>query len=185
MNAATPPSEAVPPEKWHALDSCWRSIVGLEANVESLRLTMESLRGEMERAFNQSLGFDERLHASPADVAQWNSAKNRLHYALPKAREFTHRASLALTGAERKRLGELHQNHIAPRVPFPRMDQELEHLEHLLKDRQVLLAQGNAAQQECRSALAGVEGALSTLRRNAADNARRKASAERTKGGRH
>ena len=134
-------------EKWHALESAWRAILMVEASIETLRLSMDGLRGEMDGAFNRQMSFDERMNAMQADVAQWTAAKNRIHDATPKTREFVHRATMALTGAERKRLGELHKSHIEPRIPFPEMDAERERLEHLLKDRQVLLAQGNAANQ--------------------------------------
>jgi chromosome segregation ATPase len=168
--------QEVPLEKWQALDSCWNTILGLEAGIETLRISMEGLRGEMERAFHHSLTFEERMNALQADVGQWTSAKNRMHYALPKVREFIHRATWAAAAPERKRLGELHKNHIEPRVPFPEMDRERERLEYWLKDRQVFLAQGNAAALECRGILAEIQRALGTLQRNAADNARRKAA---------
>lgn len=161
-------------ERWQGLDASWRAILGLEASIESLRLSMESLRVEMDGAYNRSLAFEDKLNALQADVAQWNTAKNRIHHALPKVREFVHRATWASGAPERKRLGELHKNHIEPRVPFPKMDQEREQMEHLLKDRQLLLAQGNAVNQDCRGILADIQRALSTLQRNAADNARRK-----------
>ena len=172
----------VPPEQWQALEALWKTILGLEAGIETLRQNTEGLRAEMEAAFKKSLTVEEKVHALQADVAQWNRAKSRIHYALPKAREFIHRATWALGVPERKRLEELFRNHIEPRIPFPQMDKEREQLEHLQKDRQVLSAQGNSVCQECRGILAEVQRGLSTLQRNAADNARRKRSAGREKG---
>jgi hypothetical protein len=174
--------QEVPPERWQALDALWKGILGLEASIEALRLSMEGLRAEMEAAFKKSLTVEEKVHAVQADVAQWNKAKNRIHYALPKVREFIHRATWASGVPERKRLGELVSDHIEPRIPFPRMDEERERLEHLQKDRQVLFAQGNAVCQECRGISAEIQRALSTLQRNAADRAREKRSAARDKG---
>jgi uncharacterized protein YoxC len=172
----------VPPEKWQALDACWRTILGLEASIDSLRQSMEGLRAEMEAAFKKSLTVEEKIHALQADVAQWNKAKNRVHYALPKVREFIHRATWATAVPERKRLEELVRKHIEPRVWLPEMDRVRERLEHLQKDRQVLFAQGNAVCQECRGLTAEIQRALSTLQRNAADRARQKRSAGREKG---
>ena len=90
------------------------------------------------------MAVEDKLHALQADVAQWNKAKSRIHYALPKVREFIHRATWAVAVPERKRLEELYKNHIEPRIPLPDLDRVREQLEHLQKDRQVLFAQGNA-----------------------------------------
>jgi hypothetical protein len=178
--AGGPP--AVPPEQWQALDALWKAILGLEAAIDALRLGMDGLRIEMEAAFKKSLTVDEKVHCLQADVSQWTKAKNRVHYALPKAREFVHRATWATAVPERKSLGEVVQAHIEPRVPHPEMDRVRERLEHLQKDRQVLFAQGNAVSQECRVILAEIQRAASTLTRNAADRARQKRSAGREKG---
>lgn len=55
-------------------------------------------------------------------------------------------------------------------------------LDHLQKERQGLFAQGNSVSQEWRSILGEIQRALSTLQRNATDNARRKREAQRQKG---
>ncbi len=172
----------VPPEKWQALETCWKAILGLEASIESLRLSLDGLRAEMEAAFRKSLTVEEKVHALQADVAQWTKAKSRVHYALPKVREFIHRATWAAGAHERKRLEDLFRNHIEPRVPFPQMDHEREQLEHLQKERQVLFGQGNTVSQECRGILADIQRALGTLQRNAADRARKERSTRREKG---
>jgi uncharacterized protein YoxC len=170
------------PEKWQALEAVWKTILGLEASIDTARLGMDGLRAEMEAAFKKALTVEEKLHALQADVAQWNKAKSRIHFAVPKVREFIHRATWALAIPERKRLEEIVRHHIEPRVPLPEVDKVREQLEHLQKDRQVLFAHGNAVYQECRGILADVQRALSTLQRNAADNARRKRDAKRQKG---
>lgn len=175
-------SEQLPPEQWQALEALWKTILGLEASIDSSRLGMEGVRGEMETAFRRSMTVEEKVHGLQSDVAQWNKAKNRVHYALPKAREFVHRATWAVATPERKRLEEIVKNHIEPRVPLPDVDQVREQLEHLQKDRQVLFAQGNAVLQECRGIIAEIQRAAGTLQRNAADNARRKREASRQKG---
>ena len=179
MNSSEP---EVPPEKWQALEALWKAILGLEASIEVLRISMDGLRSEMEAAFKKTLSVEEKVHALQADVAQWNKAKSRVHYALPKVREFIHRATWATGVPERKRLEELFRNHIEPRVPFPQMDEAREQMEHLQKDRQVLFAQGNTVSQECRGISGEIQRALSTLQRNAADRARQKRSAGREKG---
>ncbi len=172
----------VPPEKWQALEALWKTILGLEVGLESSRLSMEALRVEMEAALRQSLTVEEKLHALQADVAQWNKAKSRVHYALPKVREFIHRATWAAGVPERKRLEEVVKSHIEPRVPLPQLDDVREQMEHLQKDRQVLLAHGNSVALECRAILAEIRRTLGVLQRNAADRARQKRSAGREKG---
>jgi uncharacterized protein YoxC len=164
----------VPEAKWQALESRWNAILGLEASVDTLRISMEALWSELEAASRQTLTVDVKVNALNADLAQWNKAKSRIHYALPKVREFIHRATWAAGTPERKKLGELYENHIRPRVPFPQMDQVAGQLEGLLKDRQGLAAQGASVYQECKSLSADVQGALRTLQSNAAANAIKK-----------
>jgi hypothetical protein len=171
-----------PLETWQALEALWKTILGLEASIDNSRLGMDGIRSEMESAYRKTLGVEEKLHALQADVAQWNKAKGRVHYALPKVKEFIHRATWALAVPERKRLEEIVKNHIEPRVPYPELDRVREQLEHFQKDRQVLFAQGNAVYQECRGIVGEIQRALSTLQRNAADRARAKRSAKREKG---
>ena len=174
--------QEVSPETWQALDALWRSVLGLEASIDTLRLGLEGLRIELEAAFRKTLTVEEKVHALQADVAQWTKAKNRIHFALPKVREFIHRATWASAAAERKRLEELVRTHIEPRVPLPELDEVRAQLGHLQKDRQVLFAQGNSVYQEGRGILAEIQRVVSTLQRNAADRARQKRSAGREKG---
>jgi hypothetical protein len=172
----------IPEAKWQDLEARWKAILGLEASVETLRISMEALRAEMEASSSRALGAEEKLHALNADVAQWNKAKSRALYALPKAREFIHRSIWATGTPERKKLEELFKNHIRPRVPCPQMDQVVEQLESLLKDRQVLSAHGVSVYQECKSISADVQGALRTLLSNAGANATKKRGATGARG---
>lgn len=172
----------IPLEKWQALDALWSAIMGLESGIDAARLGMDGLRSEMDAAFKRPLAVEEKLNALQADVAQWTKAKSRVHHALPKVREFIHRATWAQAVPERKRLEEIVKAHVQPRIPVPDVDKVREQLEHLQKDRQVLLAQGNAVQQECRGILGEIQRAVATLQRNAADRARQKRSSGREKG---
>jgi hypothetical protein len=187
-----PPSRAVAPEesgeteipesKWQGLEARWKSILGVEASIDALRNTMEALRAEMEAELKRKLTTEEKGHALSSDMAQWNKAKSRVHYALPKAREFIHRSTWAAGMPERKKLGELYKNHIQPRLPFPQMDQVVEQLESLLKDRQILSAHGVSVYQECKSISADIQGALRTLQSNAAARASKKRGATEARG---
>jgi hypothetical protein len=172
----------IPPETWQALEGRWKAILGVEAGIDALRQSVEAVRAEMEAEARKAIGVEEKVHALQADVAQWNKAKSRVHYAVPKAREFVHRATWAAGVPERQRLEELYRAYIQPRVPFPDPAAELERLDHFQKARQVLAAQGAAVYQECRGILADVQRALGTLRRNAADRATQKRRAGREKG---
>jgi hypothetical protein len=174
--------EDASPEKWQALEATWRAILGLEATIDALRLGMGGLGSEMETAFKRSMTVEEKVNALQSDIAQWNKGKSRVHYALPKLREFIHRATWASAAPERKRLEELVQQYIEPRIEFAERDETREQLGHLQKDRQVLLAQGNAVNQEGRGILAEIQRAFSTLQRNAAERARKQKDARRTKG---
>jgi hypothetical protein len=175
---AVAPNEGCEPEvpeaKWQDLEARWNAILGVEASMDTLRISMEGLRAELEAASRKTLTVDEKVHALNADVAQWNKAKSRVLFALPKVREFIHRSTWATGTPERKKLEELFKNHIRPRVSFPQMDQVVEQLENLLKDRQVLSAHGVSVYQECKSISADVQGALRTLQSNAAANATKK-----------
>lgn len=169
----------VTPEQWQALDGLWKAILTLEANIETTRQSANGLRSDMEREFRQTLTVEEKLHASQADIGEWNRAKNRLHFALPKVREYIIRATWAATAPERKRLEEVVKAHVEPRVPLPDAGKVREEMEHLQKARQVLYAQGTSVQQECRGLTADTQRALGNLRRNAANAARKKKDARR------
>ncbi len=157
----------IPQEKWQDLEARWRAILGLEANIDALRLRMDTLRVELESAIKKSLTPDERVHALNADVAQWNKAKSRAHFSLPKAREFIHRATWADGAPEKKRLEEIVKNYIQPQIPFPELHKVPEQIEYLHKLRQVLSTQGTAVFQECHTVLANIQSALRTLQSNA------------------
>jgi hypothetical protein len=172
----------VPPEQWQALEARWKSILGQEAGVESLRATLDGIRAQMEAAFKHPLNVEEKVHALQYDVAQWNKAKNRIHYALPKVREFIHRATWSLGIPERKKLEAIIKDYIEPQVPFPELNQVPDLMDFLQKDRQVLAAQGTSVATECRSILAEIQRALSTLQRNAVARARASRDAKREKG---
>jgi hypothetical protein len=172
----------IPSEKWQDLEARWKSILGLEATVDTIRIGMEGLRAEMEASSKHTLKTEEKLHALRADVAQWNKAKSRVHHAMPKVREFIHRSVWALGAPERKKLEELYKNHIRPQIPFPQMDKLLGQLENLQKDRQVLSALGATIYQECKSIVADVQGALKMLQSNAAAKANKRRGATGPKG---
>ncbi len=172
----------IPLEKWQELEARWNAILGLEATIDGQRQRMEGLRTEMESAFRKTLTADEKVHALNSDVAQWNKAKGRVHYALPKMKEFIHRATWAMGTPERKKLEELFKEHSPPPGPIAEMDKVPAQLEFLLKDRQVLSAQGVAVLQECQGISAEIQGALRTLQSNAAANIRKNLGAARKKG---
>src|SRR5215510_11616375 len=113
--------DKVPEVVWQDLEARWNSILGLEASIDRLRISMESLRSELESSRGRQLKSEEKFYALNADVAQWNKAKSRAHHALPKMREFIHRAVWALGAPERKKLDELFKTCIEPRVPCPEM----------------------------------------------------------------
>jgi hypothetical protein len=167
--------------QWQDLEALWKGILGLEATVDALRASMESLLNEMESSLRRSLTIEEKSYALRADVTQWERAKTRLQFALPKMRDFIHRAVWALGAPERKRLDEVHKDHIQPHVPVPQMNQLLKQLEDLRKDRQILSELGRTVHQECKGISANVQGALRTLQNNAV-NAQRKKSGGGSKG---
>jgi hypothetical protein len=171
-----------PPTKWQELQARWRAILGLEATIETLRLATEGLQAEMQTAVQRTLTTEEKVNAFNGDVTLWNKAKSRVHYALPKVREYIHRASWAMGTPERKSLEEIFQDDVQPEIPFPQMDKLPEQLENLLKDRQVLSANGVTVYQECKQITADVQGALRTLQSHAAANADRKRRAASAKG---
>jgi hypothetical protein len=171
----------VPEAKWQDLIARWEAILGLEASIDTLRISMESLRAEMESSSRRTLTMEEKVHALNADVAQWNKAKSRVVYALPKVREFIHRSTWATGTPERKKLEELIKNHIRPRISFPGMDKVAEQLENLLKDRQVLSSHGMSVYQDCKSISADIQGTLRMLQSNAAANASKKRGAAKGK----
>jgi hypothetical protein len=172
----------VPLAKWQDLEARWNAILAVEATIDTMRLSMASIRAEMDASAKKTLTTEEKVNALNTDVALWNKAKSRVHYSLPKASDYVHRATWAMGTPERKKLEELVKNYILPHVPFAELDKVPDQIENLLKDRQVLASQGATVYQECRSIVADVEGALRTLRSNAAVNARKKVDAHRPQG---
>lgn len=162
------------PAMWEELESLWKAILGQEAAMDTLRISMESLLNEMEAAWRKPLSMDEKTYASRADVSQWNKARGRVHIAIPKMKEFIHRSVWAIGAPERKRLQELYDSHIQLRIPFTDIEEVKKQLEGLRKDRQVLSSQGKMVYQECRAICSEVQGALRTLQSGAANNARKK-----------
>jgi hypothetical protein len=100
------PGESRAPEapraRWQDLEARWRAILGQEATIDHLRLRMETLQAEMEASSKRTLTTEDKVHALNADVALWIKAKSRVLYALPKPREFIHRATWATGTPERK-----------------------------------------------------------------------------------
>jgi len=142
--------------------------------VDTLRMSMEGLRAELEGCLRRTLSADDKVNALAADVAQWTKAKTRAHYAIPKASDFISRATWAAGMPERKRLGEVFGNAAGTQAALPRADEVLQDLETLRKDRQVLSAKGNAVYQECKAIAADVQSALRRLQSNAAMRASQK-----------
>jgi hypothetical protein len=184
----TPPQAAAPAASspaddcegaWQILEGRWKAILDAEAGLDTLRMSMESLRDEMEAATNKSLTTEEKVNCFNADLARWNKGKSRIVYALPKMREYIHRATWAAGTPERKKIEEIHKAHIEPRVPFPEMEQVGNQLDNLLKDRQVLAAHGALVYQECRTILSEVQTALRNLQTNAAAKLKRKRAESR------
>jgi hypothetical protein len=172
----------IPEAEWQGIKARWNTILGLEAALDTLRLRMEGLRAEMEASSRRTLTTEEKLHALNADVAQWNKAKSRVHYALPKVREFIHRATWVGGTPEKKQLEEYFKDPSPPPIPLAQVDKVRDQLECLLKDRQVLSAQGTAVCQECQNITAEIQGTLGTLLSNAASNARKARGAAHKKG---
>jgi hypothetical protein len=168
--------------KWQELEPRWKFILGLEATIDTLRISMESLQTEMEASFKRMLTGEEKLHALSNDVVLWNKAKSRVHFALPKAKEFIHRAIWAKGTPERKRLDEFFKNPIGVHLPLPEIDRVLEELEILRKDRQDLSGQGVTVYQECKSIVADVQAALRRLQINAAARPAKKRGSTGAKG---
>jgi hypothetical protein len=164
----------IPEEKWLYFESRWNAVRALETSMDSLRLNMEGLRAEMEAAARQTLALEVKLHALSADMAQWDKAKSRVRYALPKVREFIHRSTWARATPERKKVEELFESHIRTRIVFPQLDEATAQFEGLLKDRQVLSANGASVYQECKSIMTEIQGTLRTLQSNSVANAKKK-----------
>lgn len=178
------PEESSNPEihaaKWLDLEARWKTLLGLEATMEALRQRMDGLRAQLESSFNKTLTAEEKAHALNNDVAQWTKAKSRVHHAIPKAKEFIHRATWALGVPERKKLEEIFKSHILLHIPVPEMEKLPEQLENLMKDRQILTGHGASIYQECSTVSAEIQAALRTVQNNAAT--RKRKSLERAKG---
>jgi hypothetical protein len=171
-NESTDPE--IPEERWQYLEARWNTIRGLETSIDMLRSSMQTLQSEMETCLSQALPFQAKLHALSSDLAQWDKAKSRVRYGLPKIKEFLHRSTWATASAERKKVEELYENHVRPRIAIAQIDEAVIQFDGLLKDRQVLSSQGASVHQECKKCVDEVRAAMRTLQSNAAANAKRK-----------
>ena len=177
------PSQEAAVADWDGLEAVWKSVLSIEAAVEASRKMVEGVKSEIESAARRSLSADEKVYALSSDVTQWNQAKSRAHFAVPKASDFIHRATWAATAAERKRLGEIFETPDGAKPSdLPPGEQLLRELESLRKARQVLAAQGTAVYQECRAIASDVQGALRRLQANAATRAAQKKGGPGRKG---
>lgn len=168
--------------KWQDIETRWKFILGLEATMETLRLSMESLLTEVEAYSKKPLTIEEKTYAPRADVAQWNKAKKRVHIAVPKMKEFIHRSVWAMGSPERKRLEELYNEHAQPHGPTSQIDEMLKQMDELRKDRQVLTAHGKTVYQECKAISSEIQAVLRALHNNAVKAQLKKGAAPK---GRH
>jgi hypothetical protein len=171
----SPVSEAT----WQQLEVHWKAILGIEANIETVRRSTANIVNELETLLQATLSIEERTDATRADITNWERAKKRVPFVLPKLNDFVHRAVWAATAPERKQLETLYKEHIEPQIPFSNVATTLNDLEALQKTRQTLLAVGHTACQEGRSIATDAQGALQTLKSNAATNARNRRNAAR------
>jgi hypothetical protein len=144
-------SRRLRPAKWRELEARWRAILGLEANIEALRIRLKGFWEEMEATFKSALPVCERRHASGVALSQWTKAKSRVQDALPKAKDFVQRATWVRSTPERRRLGELFKNADGVILPASSLDQTLNELERMRGGLQHLLACGWAVSSECKS----------------------------------
>ncbi len=144
--------QEIPPEKWQALEVLWKTILGLEASIDSSRLSMDGLRGEMEAAFKKALTVEEKLNACKPT---WPSGTRPRAASITPSRkcEFIHRAHL-VSGCSRteEARGDLQEPRRAA-DPLPGLDQVREQLEHLQKDRQVLLRRATRSTRNAGGAM--------------------------------
>jgi hypothetical protein len=168
----------LPAPAWQDLEARWNTLLGLEANLETLRLTLEGVRVELEALCRRTLTPEERLHARRDDVTRWDREKRRVYFVVPKLKEFVHRATWAAGVPERKELDEFFKDSKEPDFPRAQMIRLRDQLGGLLKYRQTLSAQGVAVHHECRSIAASIQESLRTLQSNAAANAARKKRAK-------
>lgn len=167
--------------KWRKIEARWNTIIALEVTIDTMRKQMESLRAEVESASNKSMTSEEKMHAMNADVAQWTKAKSRAKFAVPKVKEFVHRAIWALGSPERKKVEDLFKSPTPSPSIYSELDAIAHQLENLFKDRQILSAQGMTGYQEGKNSCADVQGAYRTLQANARANELKKRAATRAK----
>jgi hypothetical protein len=171
----------ISPALWQDLEAHWKNILGMEAAIDTVRISLEGVLKELESLLKKTLTPEEKTYAPRADLSNWERARKRVPFALPKIRDFIHRSVWVVGAPERKRLEEIYKEHIEPKIPFPQMNEVLKQMAEVQKDRQTLSANGQAVYQESKGISADVQGALRTLQSNAVANARKHRDA--SKGG--
>ena len=141
-----PPSQAVarnesgedeaPSAKWDSLEARWKAILGLEATMDSFRISMESLLAEMEASLKKTLTMEEKLHA-PRPRTWRSGARPKTAFIMPCRR--CESLSIVPTGRWAPPKGNGWRNSTRTTfnliLPFSQMDNVMEQLEYLQKDR--------------------------------------------------
>jgi hypothetical protein len=165
-------------KKWQEPESQWKTILGLEGNIDDLRGAIERLCAELEASLKRALTTEEKLHALAADVSEWTQARGRIQFGLPRAKDFVHRAKWAKGTPERRLLANFFKSAPGVSTAGPQINQALEVLR---KNLQILYAQGVAISYECKSVSANVQGALGRLQSNSTARRAQKMLANRAK----
>lgn len=163
--------------QWIDYETRWKAILGLEAAIDTQRISMESLVVQMENSFKKQLSIEDKLHALRGDISNWTKAKSRIHTALPKMRDFIHRSVWAAGAPEWRKMETIFKENIEPRIPFASTFDIVSELELLQKARHILQSYGKTVYQESRAIATECENTLRTLQSNALANAKQKKSA--------
>ena len=134
MNPAGAASAAHLAEIFERVDVEWNMVLAIEKDLERLRKMLSEL-GNRLKGLNRDLSSDERLYSSREDKQDWVEARRRLREAEHKLRAGIKEFDIGDQSSAGCRRGfeQIHHQFIAPRIPFPGIEQAPEQFQFYRK----------------------------------------------------
>jgi hypothetical protein len=149
---------------WQELEARWKAVLHLEITIDNLRISSKDLLAKMAVLLQRTLPAEEKANYPAADLVQWIKAQTRVHFTLPKLKDFIRRATCATDTPQRTRFHEFFESADGFSTSAREMDHILEELEGMRKRLEVLSTRGWTVCSEGQSVSADLQGALKRLR---------------------
>lgn len=129
LSPAAPPAAPISgaqSELFDRLDNEWTAVLEIEKDLDRLRKLLVDLSSRM-KILNRDLSSDERLYSSREDKQDWQDARRFLRDSENKLRACVKEFDIGdpSSAGYRRALEQMYSQFVAPRVPFPGIEQVL------------------------------------------------------------